>query len=220
MENYKIYKMKIYKFRPLATQEDLNRAKNILETGHFWCSKFSELNDPMEGAFHSSSIEKINEAFEQKMHYKICSFSGKEAFEDPTLWGYYANGFRGIAIEVERGDTELRKINYKKSIKSIDDASVDEILTTKLNPWKKEEEYRFLVLSDNNFHEIGKIKAVYFGEPYNRAVNKDNIYKKTPVLQEYKEIKERLVKIVKGMGINCLYVKIEGNKVVASNLNN
>src|SRR3989344_8601879 len=169
----------IYKFRPLATQDDFDRAKNILETGHFWCSKFSELNDPMEGAFHASTIKKIDEALEQKMHYKICSFSGEKAFEEPTLWGYYANGFRGIAIEVECEDTKVRKINYKENIKSINNTSIDEILTTKLDPWKKEEEYRFLVESDNNFHKIGKIKAVYFGDPYNRATNKSNIYMKT-----------------------------------------
>ncbi len=40
--------MKLYKFRPLANQNEFSRAKQILETGCFWCSQFSELNDPIE----------------------------------------------------------------------------------------------------------------------------------------------------------------------------
>ena len=43
--------MKVYKFRKLTNESDLDRLKGILETGNFWCSNFWDLNDPMEGVF-------------------------------------------------------------------------------------------------------------------------------------------------------------------------
>lgn len=205
--------MIIYKFRSLGTQEDFARIKIILETGHFWCSKFSELNDPMEGSFHASTIEKITESFDQKIQYKICSFSSREAFKEPTLWGYYANGFRGIAIEVECNKDQVKKISYEEDIASIDEKTVEEILNTKLKPWEKEREYRFLVESDNNYHKIGTIKAVYFGFPYNNARNRDNIYSETPVLQKYIEFKKALINIINSKNIPYYDVVIERNKV-------
>lgn len=205
--------MIIYKFRSLGTQEDFIRAKIIIETGHFWCSKFSELNDPMEGAFHASTIEKINEASTQKMQYKICSFSNVGAFKNPTLWGYYANGFRGIAIEVKCANDQLKKINYEKDIVSIDEKTVEEILTTKLKSWKKEGEYRFLVESKNNFHQIGTINAVYFGNPYYRAVNKSDIYDTTPVLKKYRDYKKELIQLLESKKIKYHDVVIEKNDV-------
>ena len=40
--------MKLYKFRPLADDEDCRWLKTILETGEFHCARFSELNDPID----------------------------------------------------------------------------------------------------------------------------------------------------------------------------
>lgn len=208
--------MLIYKFRPLGTKNDFDRVKKILETGNFWCSKFSELNDPMEGAFHSSIIKKVNEAFEEKMSYKICSFSGKEAFKDPTLWGYYSNGFRGIVIEVECDDADVKKVNYIKDIQSIDENTVDEILVTKLEPWKREKEYRFLKKLDTNLNKIGQIKTVYFGSPYDRSVNRDGIYTATPMLNNYKDFKKNLISIIENTKIEWHNVEIEKNNVIKS----
>lgn len=206
--------MKIYKFRPLATQKNFNRARKILKTGCFWCSKFSELNDPMEGAFHASTIKKIDEALKQKMRYRICSFSNKKAFEKPIMWGYYANGFRGIAIEVKCDETEVRKVNYVPDIESIDDVTIEEILTTKLSPWKHEKEFRFLKESDDNFHKIGTITAVYFGNPYNRAVNKKSIYNDSDILKTYEDFKENLIKLSRSMGMGRYNVEIDKNNKV------
>lgn len=209
--------MKIFKFRPLAIQDDFNRAKQIIETGNFWCSKFSELNDPMEGAFHASTIKKVNEAFRQKKRYGICSFSGQDALKNPILWGYYANGFRGIAIEVECENNEVEKITYEKNIKTLEDegglVDAKDILTTKLEPWVSEDEYRFLVESQNNFHKIGEITAVYFGDPYNRAVNKDEIYHKSKLLNNYKDLKEKLIKVIDSKKIRYKDVIIKGISV-------
>ena len=45
-------KMKLYKFRSLGSEADYDRIIGIIENG-FWCSKFSDLNDVMEGVFYS-----------------------------------------------------------------------------------------------------------------------------------------------------------------------
>jgi len=209
--------MKLYKFRPLATQEDFNRAKNILETGCFWCSKFSELNDPMEGAFHSAEIKIVNETFAGKNCRKICSFSGGTAFKDPILWGYYANGFRGIAIEVECDEKEVEKINYKKYINKLKNTNINnnvkKVLTTKLESWELEEEYRFLIESVNHFHKIGEIKNIYFGDPYYSALNKNKIYEQSDILKKYKKYKNDLIKLTQNMNVGCHNVTIYGTKV-------
>lgn len=103
--------MKLYKFRPLAKEEDFQRAKSIIETGCFWCSRFSELNDPMEGVFCTANHKIIDDAYKQKVSYRICSFSAEAAFENPCMWGYYANGFKGIAIEIEVSDEAKKMIH-------------------------------------------------------------------------------------------------------------
>lgn len=199
--------MILYKFRPLSNSQDLGRAKQILETGHFWCSKFSELNDPMEGAFtilsEAGVDSEIGSVYGEKSKYKICSFSRKGGFERPPMWGYYANGFRGVAIEVNvEDDGKIKKVEYEGKTKfierirnsdgSIDQMTIDRILTTKLKSWKHEEEYRFLRTSENNLHKVGKITAIYFGDPYYNFRNQPDILGGSESLREYTSLKKQL----------------------------
>jgi|GEM_PF-5983772 hypothetical protein len=55
--------MKLYKFRPLGSCLDLERAQEILAQGKFWCSPFWELNDPMEGVYRYSRIRARTRMF-------------------------------------------------------------------------------------------------------------------------------------------------------------
>ena len=103
-------KMKLYKFRPLANDRDRDYLKEILETRKFHCSKFQDLNDPMEGIYYAADRANIIDLiFKAKARYKICSFSNEEAFSKPIMWGYYANGFRGVAVEIEVSEKEVKK---------------------------------------------------------------------------------------------------------------
>ena len=87
-------KVKLYKFRPLANNKDFRRLKSILKTRKFHCSKFTELNDPMEGVYNFSDYDNRPEAIGlilgAKASYKICSFSSEDAFTNPLMWGYFA----------------------------------------------------------------------------------------------------------------------------------
>ena len=109
--------IKLYKFRSLRTCEDLQRLKEILDTGKFWCSKFSEMNDAMEGVYYATHENIIEQIYNEKNRYKICSFSGKLAFENPCMWGYYAGGFQGVAIEIEIDSSGIYKVDYEKDLK-------------------------------------------------------------------------------------------------------
>lgn len=216
--------MKLYKFRSLVSKDDLDRTKKILETGRFHCSVFSELNDPTEGSFtifpnkNGLTNEVINAIYGIKKIHKICSFSGVWAFKKPIMWGHYANGFRGIAIEIEIDKSKMHKIVYGDEIMHVKDGEntdkiAKQILTTKLKSWRHEFEYRFLAKSTERKHEIGKITAVYFGYPYERAVNREYIYESNKNLKDFRENKNKLVKVASTVNVKCYSVLIEENKV-------
>ncbi len=224
--------MKLYKFRPLeGTERDIDgsndsnfkRAKTILENGEFWCSKFSELNDPMEGVFYGSA-DLIDAIYTKKLQYKICSFSAKRAFEKPYMWGYYANGFKGMAIEIEVDTGDVKEICYSNKIPSVEyltascrmygDEVILKILTTKSSPWKREAEYRFLIKDEKKYHKIGEITKVYFGNPYGGVGNKKPIYENNQNLLNYDKLKKYLIKFANERNICCYSIKIKDGKVL------
>ena len=195
--------IKLYKFRPLGDELSLCRAKRILETGEFWCSRFWELNDPMEGVFsvNIGNQEVIRQILLRKKKFVICSFSGQEAFSNPVMWGYYANGFKGIAIEIEVSADEVQKIknmtyaDYVAEWSKTDGSDrVTEILTTKLCSWKHEHEYRFLDDSETpgQRRQIGKITGVYFGDPYGTIANRGDIIKESKELRDFDSFRSEL----------------------------
>jgi len=105
--------MRLIRFRPLKNGDDLNHLKETIKKNQFYCSNFLDMNDPMEGVFTTTDIANINNVFSGKNSFKICSFTGDGSLNNPLLWGYYANGFKGAAIEVE-----VRVSNIKEIIKN------------------------------------------------------------------------------------------------------
>jgi len=215
--------MKIYKFRPLVECEDFCRLKEIIETKEFHCSNFWDLNDPMEGVFNFSikNIEsRIKDVYDGKNSYKICSFSGIEGFINSIMWGYYASGFKGVAIELEieviAKDDQCGECGGVKEIKRNDnlpnDSDIEKILLHKNTIWKHEDEYRFLIKSDNEKHVIREITAIYFGNPYGNLHNTE-IIRKNKKLTEYNKFKEKIIEIAKRKEIKCFNVKIKNGEV-------
>ena len=134
-----------------------------------------------------------------KEKYKICSFSSIYGFNNPLLWGYYANGFKGIAIEIDIKKDEVSPIQYVSGILPIiieeikigDDKYILNILTRKLKKWQHEKEFRFLKKLDNKEQKIGIITNVYFGDPYSNLTNSREIEEKEPI-KNYNDNKEKL----------------------------
>jgi hypothetical protein len=215
--------MKLYKFRSLGNEEDLERVIDILNESKFWHSKFSNLNDPVEGSFtihpnvNGLTRDVIDAVYKNKNNIFICSFSGKSAFSKPLMWGHYANGFKGIAIEIEVDSEEVVKMEYTKEISHLKNntntmRSAKKILSNKLMPWKIENEYRSLrKMEKSGLLNVGKITAIYFGDPYRRADNVAGIYADSDNLREFEKMKQELIK--KTVDIKSYSVKIEDCKV-------
>lgn len=219
--------MNLYKFRRLESDEDFKRIKECLSTGKFYCSEFSDLNDPMEGVFTASEGTTIKEALNLKKRYKICSFSSRKGLENPCMWGYYANAFKGIAIEIELMKFEtsnkiIKDIKYENNLPeldTLDENKVKTVLTSKMKSWEHECEWRLLVQSDEYKHKIGEIKAVYFGNPYGETLNKKEIINrsiKKAKFNCYHDKKKELIKWIreKRPKIEIFEVKVENGFVV------
>jgi len=187
---------RLIKFRPLAKEDDFDRAKEIIETGKFWCSKLWNLNDSMEGGYKISSEDKnlISPMFEDKNKTVICSFSRPKTLNDPLLWGYYANGYKGIAIEIDcSNQSGIHKV-YCNEDKIHYENGLFEIITHKEKCWGHEEEYRYInsKLDEERLCTIGVIKKVHFGFPYKRFENLEQITNNSKTLREYDYWKNEL----------------------------
>lgn len=90
------------------------------------------------------------------------------------------------------------------------------ILTTKLNAWKHEKEYRFLIRSGEAFHPIGKIKTSYVGNPYNNIENRNDILANNNDIGHYRKYKKTLEYELKFLDIPTVEVQInsETGKVI------
>lgn len=88
----------LYKYRPLEPFEYL---ADIICNRRFYAALFTELNDPMEGLFHTSGVDLdyLQQIRDAKGRTRICSFS--ETYKCPVLWAHYADIFKGLCIEIE-----------------------------------------------------------------------------------------------------------------------
>lgn len=158
--------MKLYKYKSLSNFEFV---ADILINNQLYAAHFEELNDPMEGDFDDeyTGIGYANQLREALNEVRICSLSERK--DNPILWAHYADGFKGICIELEVPKSfPLSKINYGPfnpvpldQEDSVYDWAVA-VLSAKYEEWAHEEEYR--ILDNKKFITAGfKITAIYFG---------------------------------------------------------
>lgn len=171
--------MKAYKFRS-STQADF--IFDILMNKRLYCSDWKNLNDPMEGIFayshnNESFVEqKIKEIGDSKRQYKICSLS--RTFDNHLLWAHYANGFDGVAIEIElpEDNQNIKKLDYDRGVfanvnitpNSDAEKIAKDILFSKYNVWNYEEEIR--ILHDQSYYQNIKVTKVICGHRMNQAL--------------------------------------------------
>ncbi|MFH1370860.1 MAG: DUF2971 domain-containing protein [Planctomycetota bacterium] len=153
-----------------------NHVADILSKKQFYASPFFKLNDPMEGLFKYDPIftkkQYIKEIKDAKGRSLICSFSKEST--NILLWSYYADGCRGICIEVDINDVqsygcEIKTVNYSNSPISIPNDTVHldpniatTILSQKYKAWKHEKEIR--ILSPNKYIREGvSVRSVLIG---------------------------------------------------------
>ncbi|TNJ36567.1 hypothetical protein FGF66_11765 [Chlorobaculum thiosulfatiphilum] len=165
----------VYKYLGLSTCRQKQNVERGLISGELWFSKFFDQNDPMEGIFwHENGLEKVaKQITSNKNKYVICSF-GSNA-QNTLLWSYYANGFRGVCMGFEvddkLSDILVEPINYVR-MSEFKEAVINEkppqeiakeVITRKLDFWKKEGEKRLLKEAKSGFVKVGQCTSLYFG---------------------------------------------------------
>lgn len=229
--------MKLIKFRSLADEEDLCRVIRTIKTGEFWCSKLWDMNDPVEGVYSTLLNKKeIYEKFNEKNSFVICSFSSEDALYEPLLWGYYANGFKGIAIVIEINEEDVLKHNENGNMPHIENvngamcnvkymnwsdwkkfnmsnSSVQDIITRKLRNWETEKEYRFLKKASDGWHKISKVEQVCLGDPYSNVDNSEDIMEKSKTINKYLNYRKIVEDVCTQRGIEIRYAKIKEGTV-------
>ena len=106
--------------------------------------------------------------------------------------GHYANAGKGVVIEID--------VENSHNL-----TTLEEILTNKSKEWIYEDEYRYLSTATlvNNKVKIGKICKIYFGTPYERLTNYQDVKNQHKKLKKYLELKEKLKEFCVDKNINC-----------------
>lgn len=175
--------MVLYKYKSIEFIEDVIKNKRL------FCSRFDNLNDPMEWAFTSdkekSEIKKLIRETE-KDSWRICCLSKSKQYG--LMWSMYGDSHKGVCIEVEIDESNIAgekavhinefgcaqwiwgEIKYKSSpehIYEIKRADITGVLWTKSKQWKHEQEVRFVCRLKKN--EMAaylpvKVNAIYLGK--------------------------------------------------------
>lgn len=157
----------------------LDSAVKILSTGKLRFGKLEDMNDIAECSLSIYSEHLVDSEIEKELKkYKLICFAKDDiairGYGIDSMWGHYAEKGNGVCIvfhkqqlesELKRYSTqsESLSITYKKdatntvfvdgdkSVKCADALWEDrkELFFTKSTDWKYEQEYRFLIRSDN-----------------------------------------------------------------------
>ena len=183
--------MLLYKYRPLSNTDF---TLDIILNQHLHCSRYLELNDPFEGLFSATIKIPPNERFkypffrlpdslkvsksindvpyESKDRIRICSLSASPS--EILLWSHYAEGNKGISIEIDFSGLEemVHEVKYSDELPQygyslLGMPTPEELLTHKTKHWKYENEYR--LFSEDSFFDItGRIKRILLGSRISR----------------------------------------------------
>lgn len=171
--------MKLYKYKSVKYLEDLIQNKRL------YCSKYKDLNDPMEWAFTSGvAHDEIQEliADTEKERWRIGCLSLSEQYG--LMWSMYADNHEGVCIEIEIDENKYTKydvkgkdsswfygeVNYCDQPGNISETRCDlkQVLWIKSKQWKHEREVRFVrrltANEEDCYLPIDKIKCVYIGK--------------------------------------------------------
>lgn len=214
--------MKLYKFRPLANNTDLERIEEILSTGKFWFSRFWEMNDPMEGFYlRGEDVDDnlVSSIYDDKSTTVTCCFSKEEAVLDQRLWGYYANGFKGVAIKVH-ATSGFKCIEYEDELLTAAELNgtdpVRTILSRKRGCWEHEKEARVFRSSDserNKSFTVGKITGVIFGASYPKTFSNPDRFGRRKKMIAYNCRVAYLKELAEAMKIRIQTARLEAGEV-------
>lgn len=158
-----------YKYRSV---NNLHFLLDILVYNRLYLASYSELNDPMEGAYRISNRVNYDNPWMESFHtekndIRICSLS--KTYNNMLMWSHYADSHKGCCIELElksKKDIIERPIEYVETIQELQGKNYREeaidILSRKLKCWLYEQEVRLLkeIPRDSRKSKFIKIKIV------------------------------------------------------------
>ena len=184
--------MILYKDRSL---NNLDHILDILVHSRLYCAPYLEMNDPFEGLFSAtihippkdrakylfftlpdsfSVTKSVNDLFHSsKDRVRICSLSS--SLSEVRLWSHYADGNRGIALEIDFSGIEntVHKVIYSDKLPSygytiLTAPNPIEVLTRKTFHWSYESEFR--IIHEAEYFDIKeRLKAIYVGSRINNT---------------------------------------------------
>lgn len=132
-------------------------------------ARFADLNDPFELLAVDLRDPDLRQAF-QKTKDRINAERGlicvSRSWENPLLWGHYAEKHTGVALGLEIPDPLLAKVIYAKTpvrihsgrrddSKLFSEKMINRLLRTKFYDWRYEVEMRLFVQLDYSAGESG-----------------------------------------------------------------
>ncbi len=148
-----------YKYMPLKNME---RVLDIVFNQRLHCARWDKLNDPMEACYEVfSEYESDRHIMEEKIKKALnnwCIVALGASNKNFLLWSHYADGHRGIAIEI---DIPIAHHPYVEEVKydwattsfshmdQIENRSMRDLLWYKKEEWHYEEEYRIIIEATN-----------------------------------------------------------------------
>lgn len=137
-------------------------------------SRIADLNDPFELLSVNLRDKRLREAFRSAreiIHSENGVLCFSRSWSNPVLWSHYADKHRGICLGFDVDDSCVMPVNYMTDLTKFKlDANattsfltkdyIRQLLSTKFNDWKYEDEARVYVSLDPSMAEGG----LYFVE--------------------------------------------------------
>lgn len=176
-----------YKYRSMS---NLRYFLDILLHKRLYLASYSELNDPMEGAYRIKNGVKYDDSWlrllrSEKNDIHICSLS--KTYDNILMWSHYADSHKGCCIELEvtseKGIDET-SVQYVDQIGAVQGKDYKDeayqILSRKLKCWDYEEEVRFLkeIPSNSRVSKFLHIKIIRIYLGCKMSSKEINFYKK------------------------------------------
>ncbi|MGG7579733.1 DUF2971 domain-containing protein [Rhizobium sp. Nf11,1] len=150
-------------------------------------ARFRELNDPFDfigiatvNADDLKTVKQVREKLDESTGLLCMS----KSWQQPLLWGHYADSHKGICLGFEVKKSNWKKVNYrtsrprlssydKKRVAELTEQELEEIGHIKFKAWEYEKEYRRLIplgepdmVNDLYFEDFGPdmiLKMIYVG---------------------------------------------------------
>lgn len=145
---------KLYKYKSLS---DIEPVLDIILNKWLYCSDVSKLNDIREGSMSVNPYIQRgimwnypDDIQTEVSKFKVCSLS--TILHHHLMWAHYADGYKGLVIEVEIDECDFDYVLYSneaikcEELKSSNNIEINakRVLTTKFKDWEYEKEARII----------------------------------------------------------------------------